>query len=843
MTQILRRGNTPLSLLALVVAATLTACASSGGGDGLAFAPLPGDLANPPADATYKAEIRRTSMGVPHIKADTWGGAGYGYGYAQAQDNLCTMADSFLTYRGERSQYFGADTPLAYPGTLGAQKNIDADFFHRHTISGDVLKKMVDAQSDDMKQLVAGFTAGYNRYVRDAKAGAGGAGAANAACRTEAWVQPITTDDIYRRMYAANIVGGYVNFLSQIANAVPPAPVALSKVAARGREEQQALQLAALDLRLHEVRVGGKGGVGSNVYGFGTAGTGDSSPLLFGNPHWYWRGPDRFYQAQLTIPGKLNVSGASFLGVPVVQIGFNDNVAWSHTVSKARRFGLYELKLVAGDATSYMRDGRAVKMQASEITVKVKQGNGALASVTRTLYKSAYGPLINQWDASTAFTIRDINADNYRSFRNWLRWSQAKSLDEFTAIQREESAVPWVNTVAVGRGNPKAWYADIGAVPNVSADQLANCASTSPVATALRASVAPAPVFDGSRGACDWQTDADSVQQGAIGLSRMPSLLRDDFVANMNNSAWLTNPQAPLTGFAPIFGAVDAGFSDRARLGILMAQARIDGTDGRAGKGATAQAVRQMVLDSRSYSAERFKTSALDLVCAVPTINVAAYTDIYMGDTPAGTVQTAAACAALRAWDNTGNVEARGAHVWDEFWIRVENLPAADLYNVPFSAADPMNTPRELKTSAANVLRQAFGAALMRVNASPYAVDAPRGDYLFVTRNGQKIPLFGGCPDFAGYFTTACSLNHLDQGGYTMDSDTVDANSYMQVVRFPAGGVDASTFLTHSLSDDPASPHSSDYTRAYSAKQWLKVPFSESEITGDAAYSSAVVSE
>ncbi len=491
MTQIPRRGNMPLSLLALVVAATLTACASGGGGDGLAFAPLPGDLANPPADATYKAEIRRTSMGVPHIKADTWGGAGYGYGYAQAQDNLCTMADSFLTYRGERSQYFGADTPLAYPGTLGAQKNIDADFFHRHTISGDVLKKMVDAQSDDMKQLVAGFTAGYNRYVRDAKAGAGGAGAANAACRTEAWVQPITTDDIYRRMYAANIVAGYVNFLSQIANAAPPAPVASSKVAARGRKEQQALQLAALDLRLHEVRVGGKGGVGSNVYGFGTAGTGDSSPLLFGNPHWYWRGPDRFYQAQLTIPGKLNVSGASFLGVPVVQIGFNDNVAWSHTVSKARRFGLYELKLAAGDATSYMRDGRAVKMQPSEITVKVKQGNGTLASVTRTLYKSEYGPLINQWDASTAFTIRDINADNYRSFRNWLRWSQAKSLDEFAAIQREEAAVPWVNTVAVGRGSPKAWYADIGAVPNVSADQLANCASTSPVATALRASVRP----------------------------------------------------------------------------------------------------------------------------------------------------------------------------------------------------------------------------------------------------------------------------------------------------------------------------------------------------------------
>ena len=60
----------------------------------------------------YHAEIRRTSMGVPHIKAANWADLGYGYGYAQAEDNLCTMADGFLTYRGERSQYLG---PNALP--------------------------------------------------------------------------------------------------------------------------------------------------------------------------------------------------------------------------------------------------------------------------------------------------------------------------------------------------------------------------------------------------------------------------------------------------------------------------------------------------------------------------------------------------------------------------------------------------------------------------------------------------------------------------------------------------------------------------------------------------------
>jgi acyl-homoserine-lactone acylase len=168
-------------------------------------------------------------------------------------------------------------------------------------------------------------------------------------------------------------------------------------------------------------------------------------------------------------------------------------------------------------------------------------------------------------------------------------------------------------------------------------------------------------------------------------------------------------------------------------------------------------------------------------------------------------------------------------------------LPADKLYAVPFSASDPIGTPRGLKPSAADDLRQAFGAAVLRVQASGYALDAPRGEALFVTRNGRKVPLYGGC-DTQGYFTVMCSENPLDKGGYTMDGDP-NGNSYMQIVRFPAGGVEARTFLSFSLSDDPASPHNADYTRAYSAGQWLRLPFSEEEIKADAAYSSVTIRE
>ena len=627
-------------------------------------------------------------------------------------------------------------------------------------------------------------------------------------------------------MYVANLAAGYSNFVAAIANAVAPAATA-----AKAGQDMQVPDPASITAP--PLQVGGSAGIGSNMYGFGTAGTGDASPVLFGNPHWYWKGPDRFYQSHLTIPGELNVSGASFLGMPVVLIGFNDNVAWSHTVSTARRFGFFQLSLTPGDPTSYQRDGKAVKMVANPITVQVRDAAGVVAPVTRTLYKSEFGPLVNMallnpalaWNQTTAFAIRDINGDNYRTFRNWMRWNQAKSLDEFIAIQKQESAIPWVNTVAVGRGSAKAWYADIGAVPNVSPDQTAAC--TTPFGKAMAAALPNVPFFDGARSACDWQTDADSAQKGAIGPSRMPSLQRDDYVGNMNDSYWLANATAPLTGFPPIFGpAGTVEQSLRTRLGHTMALERLAGTDGYTGNKASAAIVRDMVLNSRVFSAERFKDEILTLICTPSQWMV-----------NGATVDATQACATLRAWDNRGNKESRGSHLWDEFWTRV---PTTGLYSVPFDAADPLNTPRGINVAAVTALRQAMATAISRVGQSGFALDAPRGEVLFATKGGAKLPLYGGCGG-VGYFTITCSENDITAGGYRMDGQP-HGNSYMQVVSFPSGGVQAHTFLTFSLSDDPASPHFGDYTKAYSAKQWVRMPFSESEITGHPDYRTTTVS-
>ena len=56
----------------------------------------------PAASAAPNVEIRRTSHGIPHMKAKTFYGAAYGYAYAFAQDNMCEMADTYVTVNGGR---------------------------------------------------------------------------------------------------------------------------------------------------------------------------------------------------------------------------------------------------------------------------------------------------------------------------------------------------------------------------------------------------------------------------------------------------------------------------------------------------------------------------------------------------------------------------------------------------------------------------------------------------------------------------------------------------------------------------------------------------------------------
>jgi len=65
---------------------------------------------------------------------------------------------------------------------------------------------------------------------------------------------------------------------------------------------------------------------------------------------------------QLTIPGKIDVAGAAIINEPYVGIGFNKDVAWTHTVDTAAHMTLFKLTLDPSDPTAYLFDGKREAM-------------------------------------------------------------------------------------------------------------------------------------------------------------------------------------------------------------------------------------------------------------------------------------------------------------------------------------------------------------------------------------------------------------------------------------------------------------------------------------------------
>ena len=135
--------------------------------------------------------------------------------------------------------------------------------------------------------------------------------------------------DAYRRFYQLALLASRGVAIDGIGGAQPPTPVL--------RPPLDPDTIAGL-ARGGQASASPLGGLGSNAYGLGEEATADGSGMVLGNPHFPWQGAERFYQSHLTIPGKLNVSGASLFGVPLILIGHTDNMAWSHTVSTAFRF-------------------------------------------------------------------------------------------------------------------------------------------------------------------------------------------------------------------------------------------------------------------------------------------------------------------------------------------------------------------------------------------------------------------------------------------------------------------------------------------------------------------------
>lgn len=743
--------------------------------------------------ATYEAEIVRTKYGIPHITARDYGGIGYGQAYAFAQDNLCLIADKIVSVNGERTRHFGPDgtSVVAFQDI----KNLESDLFFRGHIDIAALRGELAKVSPDYRALLEGYVAGFNRFLKDTAPEK-----RPAACRDAAWVRPITVDDLLRLNEERMIQASGGAWLRQTNAAAPPAAEAAKPVADLGLPPDSA-----------------QFGLGSNGWAFGRDVTANRSGLLLGNPHFPWQTTNRFYELHLTIPGKLDVMGVTIAGAPGMSIGFNRDVAWTHTVSTDRHFTLHELALDPADPTIYLIDGERRQMGRKSVTVETPAGPR-----THTYYTTVFGPVVVMpqtgltWTKERAYALKDANRANLRSGDTWMRITRARSVGEIRQAITETLGIPWVNTIAADR-HGDALYADITATPNVSAQKLKACAP-SPAAARL-AETARIYVLDGSRSACDWDVVAGTPSPGLMAGAAMPAMIRTDYVQNSNDSYWLSNGSAPLPAFAPIVGPTGVAQNLRTRSGLIEIGRRLAAADGLEGKTFDSAKVRTLLFWNKVLAADLYLDDALKLCRATPTATA----------TSGKPVDLAPACDALGRWDRRVDNDSRGAHLFIEFWKLAEKIP--DRYAVAFDPADPVNTPRGLKSDPATTAKvlQALADAVELLQARKLPLDARWGEVHFAVRGDEKIPVHGG-EGSAGVLNAQEAGFVPEAGGYV----PYHGSSYIQVVTFDAKGPVADAVLSYSQSTDPASPHYGDQTRLYAEEGWLRLPFHPEAIAAEA---------
>ncbi len=454
--------------------------------------------------------------------------------------------------------------------------------------------------------MVEGYTAGINRWLRTNKV-------TDPACRGAGYLRPNARPiDLWYGVYLANLLASTGVFLKQIVEADPPS------LDDPGLPELPILPKPSevdRDKLLKGLGRDPESPFGSNATAVGKKVTSTGKGMLLGNPHFPWRGRYRFTQQHLSIPGKYDVAGASLIGSPVVNIGWNNDVAWSHTVSTAYRFTPYEYKTV-GPGTAYLTtDGLLKRAERRVVKVRVKRPNGRLATVTEDLYRTPQGYVIDDpaqfmgWSPISFWAIRDANGEQLRTIDTFLNMGKATNVSDLLRRQDKGGGMPWVNTTAADR-NGYVLYADHSVVPHVSNGMKARCLT--PVGLLLD-SVAGLPGLDGTRAEsdCKWGTDPDAQRPGILGPQHLPDVVRKDWVMNANDSYWLPNPKSRLEGYPTIIGCERCTRTMRTR---MVMQYVIDRTRG--GRKETPQSFRGHEHANRVRAAEVMRANGdLDKLC------------------------------------------------------------------------------------------------------------------------------------------------------------------------------------------------------------------------------------
>lgn len=406
---------------------------------------LAGEAENSPArESLLRAEalartvtIYRDGFGVPHVFGPTDEACVFGYVYAQAEDYFWQVEDNYLRAIGKAARAHGpsglADDLLN--NALEIVKLSKEEFAKADPRSRQICQAVADALN---------FFLAKHPHVKP-----------RVISHFEPW-HPLAfrryslyQNFIYRK------TGLKTDEILTAVRRVDGAKTGLSSELSSPELAQTGEDEASL-LAEH---------IGSNMWAVSAAKSASGHALLFINPHQPFFGPGQWYEGHVHSGEGWNLSGASFFGAPFPSLGYNGDVAWSHTVNDPDITDLWiEHFDHPQDLLAYRYgDGyRQATVWRATVTVKT---DGGLEEREYEFKKTHHGPIVAVRDGKP-LAVRMARFEENGALETWYLLGKAKSIADVKAALRP-CAIPMFNCMAIDRqGN--IFYVYNAAVPRRS---------------------------------------------------------------------------------------------------------------------------------------------------------------------------------------------------------------------------------------------------------------------------------------------------------------------------------------------------------------------------------------
>jgi acyl-homoserine-lactone acylase len=333
----------------------------------------------PAIGLAQQTEILWDTYGVPHIYSQSVPQLFYAFGWAQMHSHANLILQLYGQARGRAAEYWGED-------------NLDSDRWVQTVGIPERAQVWYEAQTPEFRRYLDAFADGVNAYAQ---------------------AHPDLIEDDVEVVLPVNGIDllAHVQRVLHFTFMVNPEQVANL---AESAQTATARQL---------------GTVGSNGWAIAPSRTEQGHAMLLVNPHLPWSDLFRWYEAQLTAPG-VDAYGAALVGIPVLNVAFNERLGWTHTVNTHDGWDAYALNLVD---TGYELDGEIRSFDLDNRSLKVKQAGGSWREELLQIRRSVHGPVVMAQN-NQAIALRVAGLDQPGVLQEWWDMARASTLTEFEAI-------------------------------------------------------------------------------------------------------------------------------------------------------------------------------------------------------------------------------------------------------------------------------------------------------------------------------------------------------------------------------------------------------------------------